>query len=113
MVRLWRSLTTIFVLCLIAAGQVAPPKHESRLHHLFTPHRDSDNLQQRYEDLRCALVFIQAGNRTGTGFYVSPDGDIVTASHVIGDRSFIHNGAQMLITIPIPNAIVIKTSSAE
>jgi len=64
-------------------------------------------------DLKCALVFIRAGNRTGTGFYVSPDGDIVTASHVIGDRTFVHSGTQMIVTIPIPNEIVIKTDTTE
>src|SRR5467141_3050483 len=83
------ALLGCFALC--AFSQVPKPKHESRLRHLFGSHTDTDNLQQRFQSLKCALVLIEAGPRLGTGFYVSADGDVVTASHVLGDRSFTRN----------------------
>lgn len=73
---------------IIAGAQVRPPKHESRFHHLFASHRDVNNLEQRYNDIRCALVVIQSGNSQGTGFFVSSDGDIATAFHVLGERVY-------------------------
>src|SRR3989442_1073626 len=69
-------------LAVSAFGQVPAPKRESRLHHLFASHKDADNLQERFNDLKCALVLIEAGPRLGTGFYISSDGDVATASHV-------------------------------
>ncbi len=86
------------------AAQVASPKRETRWHHFFGLHPDAENLQQRFDDLKCALVLIEAGQKLGTGFYISSDGDIATASHVIGDRAFSrnpNNGINVAITIPV------------
>ena len=70
-------------------GQISPPKAESRLHHITGPHRDDANeLESRYAELRCALVVIRAEDRLGTGFYISADGQVITASHVLGNRDF-------------------------
>ena len=107
----------IIVVILLATGlfaQVAAPKHESKLHHLFAPHRDEDNLEQRFSDLRCALVLIQSGNKIGTGFFVSEDGDIATASHVLGDRVFNADSGslQLDLTMPIDFQITNSTGSA-
>jgi Trypsin-like peptidase domain len=72
-----------------AFAQVPPPKRESRMHHIFAAHHDmEDLLPDRFEALKCALVLIRMGNRLGTGFYISPGGDIATASHVLGDRAY-------------------------
>lgn len=86
--RMLATAITIWCLAQPAFGQIAPPKHESRLHHLFAAHRDIDNLQQRFNDLKCALVLIRTPNGYGTGFFISRDGDIATASHVLGQRTF-------------------------
>jgi len=96
-----------------ASAQVPSPKHESRLRHLFGSHRDTENLESRYKDLACALAVIQSGNHLGTGFYISSDGDVVTASHVLGDRTFSLDGQQLRITIPLPPEILIKNSVQE
>ncbi|HSY11321.1 MAG TPA: serine protease [Verrucomicrobiae bacterium] len=62
-----------------AFAQVAPPKHW---------HKDDDGLEQHYRDLRCSLLLIRTGEGYGTGFFVSADGDVATASHVLGPRSY-------------------------
>ncbi len=111
-----RTICLTFIALLLswtAFAQVPPPKHESRIHHLFASHRDTSNLEQRYKDLSCALVVIRAGDKIGTGFYIGSDGDVVTASHVLGDRLFIPEGQQMRITIPLPQEIIIKNSMGE
>jgi S1-C subfamily serine protease len=74
-----------------AIPQVQKPKYESRMHHIFAKHRDPENLEQRFEAIKCALVLIEAGPKLGTGFFISSDGDIATASHVLGDRVFSRN----------------------
>ena len=70
-------VTIVAVCCLtqVALGQIAPPKHK-------------DDLEQRFDDLKCALVLIKTATEFGTGFFISRDGDIATASHVLGNRTF-------------------------
>lgn len=94
--------TSCFAQC--AFAQVPKPRRESRLHHLFGSHADTDDLQQRFQNLKCALVLIESGPRLGTGFYISSDGDVATASHVLGDRSFSRNpngGINVAIALPL------------
>jgi S1-C subfamily serine protease len=106
-------VTTAFLCCTVAA-QVAPPKHESRWHHVFTLHRDIDNLPRRFNDLKCALVLIDTGVRLGTGFYISSDGDVATASHVVGDRTFSANPDRTIrVNIAIPNIFWMTNSKGE
>jgi S1-C subfamily serine protease len=97
-----------------AAAQVGSPKHESRWNHLFSVHRDTDNLQQRFDDLKCALVLIEAGQKLGTGFYTSSDGDIATASHVMGERSFSRNSTNGInVSIAVPAVFFVTNSKGE
>jgi Trypsin-like peptidase domain len=108
------ALITIALLCCSASGQVAPPKHESRWHHIFTSHREPQNLEERFTDIKCALVLIESGPRLGTGFYISPDGDIATASHVLGDRTFSKNPDRTIkVTFSLPPVIGITNSKGE
>lgn len=65
-------MVTLFLASRVLA-QVAPPP---------------DNLVQRYNSLKCALVLIRTTTSFGTGFFVSSDGEIATASHVLGQRMF-------------------------
>jgi len=48
----------------------------------------TEDLEQRYLAIKCSLVLIRTTDGYGTGFFVSSDGDIATASHVLGPRSF-------------------------
>jgi hypothetical protein len=108
------SLLTIASLCWSASAQVAPPKHESRFHHIFSAHRDYDNLQQRFNDIKCSLVLIEAGNKLGTGFYISSDGDVATASHVLGDRTFSRNAeGKIVVAFSIPTVFWATNSRNE
>lgn len=40
-------------------------------------------------DLRAAVVTIESGTGSGTGFYVSPEGYLLTNSHVVADAKFV------------------------
>jgi S1-C subfamily serine protease len=112
--RILATIAIAFCLAHLTAGQVPPPKHESAFHHIFAAHRDVDNLQQRVEALTCALVLIEAGPRVGTGFYISADGDVATASHVLGDRSFAVNADQTIqVNIATPTTIWVTNSKGE
>ncbi|HEY0703384.1 MAG TPA: serine protease [Candidatus Acidoferrales bacterium] len=111
--------TATFVLVFVCFGtstyaQIAAPKHESQFHHLFRPHRDVDNLQQRYADLKCGVVLIQVGPKLGTGFFISADGDMATASHVLGDRTFSRNpDGSIKVNIAVPSAFTITNSAGK
>ena len=114
-------------LCYSAPAQVAPPKTESRLHHLFFRHTDVGDLEQRYNSLRCAMVTISwketmvspstAGQQQlvsithfGTGFYTSPEGDVVTAAHVIGNKGWSDPGTGMVVSLATPAVWEIQNS---
>ncbi len=73
----------------VAGSQVAAPVHQSGAQHVRQSR--AQNYSQRFEALKCAIVEIvrgipNVGTEYGTGFYISPNGDIATASHVVGDR---------------------------
>jgi hypothetical protein len=80
----------LIALCRGSYAQIAPPKHETGAEHVR--HSRAQNYSQRFEAAKCALVQIirevpgGGASSYGTGFYISDDGDIVTASHVVGDR---------------------------
>lgn len=106
-------ITLAFLCCHIATAQVAPPKHESRWHHIFSRHREKDNLEERYEALKCALVLVDAGTQIGTGFFISADGDVVTAFHVLGQQVYSTQGQQISITLVSMPTFRIKTATDE
>ena len=117
------QITTSQTIALITAsfiaqavfGQVPPPKRESRLHHIFASHRDSNNLESRFDELKCALVLIEAGPKIGTGFYISADGDVATASHVLADRTFslVPDGKSITVNMALPTVLFLTKSSGE
>jgi S1-C subfamily serine protease len=45
-------------------------------------------LSERYDKLSCAVVQITQDQGGGTGFFISADGDLVTAAHVAINRAF-------------------------
>lgn len=98
-------ITLALLSCSTATSQVGPPRHESRWHHIFFRHREPENLRERYEELRCAMVTISWEETStiaipnqpvltittahfGTGFYTSANGTVLTAAHVIGNKSW-------------------------
>jgi hypothetical protein len=107
------AMITAALLCSVATAQVAPPTHESRWHHIFTSHREPDNLEARYHDIQCAIVQIIRGNGFGTGFYVSATGDVVTASHVVGDRVWTQKDGGVTVDLLVPETFKIVNSAGE
>jgi hypothetical protein len=104
------ALIAVFLMPMMHS-QVPPPKPEHLFHHLFAPHHDEDELEQRSKSLSCAVVLITAGTRTGTGFYISPDGNVATAAHVLGDKLVIPlPTGKVWIGILGPGQISIKSS---
>ena len=121
MLRKLVVVITVGLLCCLAIAQVAPPKYG----------RYANNLQKRYDDLKCAMVTITweeqssivPGNgqplqiltttHFGTGFYTSPTGDILTAAHVIGNKSWSDPGTGMIISLATPEFWTIGNSKNE
>jgi hypothetical protein len=106
-------ITITFSLWSVAPSQIAPPHPESRWHHIFSPHREKDNLEDRYEELRCALVLVDAGTQIGTGFFISGDGDVVTAFHVLGRQMYSQEGGKITISLVSMPTFRIKTAAEE
>lgn len=80
----------------------------------YSGHRDSENLQARFDALRCALVVIESGRNLGTGFYINGDGYVATASHVLGQRTFALNADSTIqVSIAMPPLLTITNSQNE
>jgi hypothetical protein len=76
------TLATIALLGFTAVAQVAPPKHESNYAHVRQAR--AENYSQRFEAIKCALVLISRPGGIGTGVLISSNGNVATASHVLG-----------------------------
>lgn len=74
--RISHLLPTAFVADLVVHAQ--SPATETRL-------------SDRYDALSCAIVKFSHPNGTGTGFFSNATGKVVTAAHVVYDRTFIQN----------------------
>jgi hypothetical protein len=110
------AVITVAFLCSLMSGQVAPPRESGSEH---VKHSRGQNYGQRYEAIKCAIVQVIRGEAPGpgvhygTGFYVSPDGDIVTASHVLGDRIWTDKDGGITVDLPTPDVLTIVESSGE
>ena len=101
-----------------ALSQVAPPKHESNSVHV--KHSRAENYGERFDAVKCAIVQVirgvalVPGTPYGTGFYVSADGDVVTASHVLADRVWTEKEeGGLTVDLPVPDQITIVDGSGE
>jgi S1-C subfamily serine protease len=85
--------------------------------HAQVPHRITkpSSLDNRFEKLSCAVVQIQTGKETGTAFFVSADGDIVTAAHVVYDKKFTvsENGQVGIANTRKPGLKIIRGIGSE
>jgi len=124
------AIAATLLLSLFLDAQVAPPHHESNYAHI--KHSRAENYSQRYDALRCAMVTIgweetvlppMAFNfqtplpvtiqHFGTGFYASEDGKIVTAAHVIANKSWSDPGTGLIVTLDPPEYWMIENSNNE
>jgi hypothetical protein len=62
-------------------------------------HSVAETLADRYAKNACAVVRIETTNSVGTGFFANTDGLLVTAAHVIFDRSFTRQGQQIALQL--------------
>lgn len=108
----------------IAVAQVAPPKRGK-----LPP---TEDLDARYKALSCAMVTISWEETTvpsvwfgtgipwpittqhfGSGFYASEDGKIVTAAHVVANKSWSDPGTGMVIILAPPEEWIVENSNHE
>jgi Trypsin-like peptidase domain len=104
------------ILCAGLHAQVAPPKHESGAAHV--KHSRAQNYSDRFDAIKCAVVQIFRGTPTvgtpyGTGFYISADGDIATASHVVGERVWTPKAGGVTVDLNSPDSLTVISSSGE
>jgi S1-C subfamily serine protease len=59
----------------------------------------ADDLAARYEKLSRAVVRIETALGGGTGFFINSTGRMVTAAHVVFDRSFIGSSTQFALKL--------------
>lgn len=64
-----------------------------------SPQRRSSDLESRFASLSCAVVQIFSEGSQGTGFFVNPDGDLVTAAHVILSTSYSKENNDIRISV--------------
>jgi S1-C subfamily serine protease len=108
------AMVTVALLCCLAAAQVTPTKRGAYSTKRVPPIRSGQaTLEARYSALSCALVVIQSGPRLGTGFYISAEGDLVTALHVIGDKTVEPQGVGWKINLLHPPTVTIRNHKEE
>ena len=73
----------------------------------------SSSLEQRYDKLKCALVLVRSADQFGTGFYVNAEGDVVTALHVLGQRSWLASPTGPTINLLHPDRFEIINAKGE
>jgi hypothetical protein len=61
----------------------------------------NENLTARFAKLACAIVRLEGPHDSGTGFFVNSSGLLVTAAHVLFDRSFTKQNNDYPLTISI------------
>lgn len=128
---MWKSPLLAVLTCLYTAvAQVEPPKHESNFAHVRQSR--AENFSQRYKALQCAMVTISweevvnlpitligqpqqpiKMKHFGSGFYASADGDIVTAAHVLGNKSWSDAGTGMVVSVATPDFWTVVNSKNE
>ncbi len=72
------------------------------------------SLSDRFSSLSCAVVHIRTDSDNGTGTFISKDGDVLTASHVVFNRWFTNDPRTLEIVTNIqamPNIIVLTSDS--
>jgi len=104
------AVTLVFLCCSVTA-QVAPPRRESK--HAHAKQARAENYSQRFNDVRCAIVQILRDTAFGTGFYINGNGDVLTASHVVGKKVWTSTDKGPTVDLLVPAVISVVTSSNE
>ena len=70
-------------------------------------------LTDRYEATICGIAFIQTESGSGTGFFINPEGDMVTASHVVSDKVFSQSPAGVNMNVTVAKQINVTVSGGQ
>jgi hypothetical protein len=103
-------------LCPFCISQIGPPLPESDMDHLMNSR--AENNSKRFDQIKCAIVQVFKGSPDdlssfGTGFYDSPNGDIITASHVVGDRVWAATTSGVTVDLISPESLTVVESTGE
>lgn len=86
-----KGLVAIFVVT-----SICPCFGQSKTKSAVQPYA-TKSLVDRFQKLSCAIVKLSNSNGEGTGFYVSADGDLVTAAHVVYTRSYSKDSKGLVV----------------
>jgi len=59
-------------------------------------------MMRRYKQLSCAIVRVSSDIDGGTGFFVTSNGVLVTAAHVIFEKTFHQENDKIILSLKIP-----------
>ena len=83
--KLLRLLATSSFLSLAIATGIAPPRSPIALQPVLAQAEDEETNIRVYQEASPAVVAIEAGNATGSGSIVTPEGLILTNAHVVAN----------------------------
>jgi len=95
----------LLVFCITAAlsPEASPQTHKAKSSSRPKPVVESSapnaNLQDRYEALSCSLVRITSNQSSGTGFFISDNGTVATAAHVVFQTTFSLQGSIVQVSL--------------
>jgi len=70
-------------------AEVAPAAAQARLRVALLAGSDGAGAQERMPQLQSAVVTLQTGAGSGSGFYIDASGYLLTNQHVVGDAKFL------------------------
>ncbi len=70
-------------------------------------------LRERFDNLVCAIAFIQTERGSGTGFFVNAQGDLVTAAHVVSTKMFKALPTNQIDFDVIPDSQIFVTANGQ
>jgi S1-C subfamily serine protease len=93
------AICGVFLIGILAcSGQKIKPSTEAK----------PQSLKQRYKDIVCAIALISTERGSGTGFFVDPNGDLVTAAHVVSTKAFKMANGQLDFDVNVDSQIKIR-----
>jgi S1-C subfamily serine protease len=72
-----------------------------------------ETLIERYVRLNCAVVRIHSEHDEGTGFFIDSDGSLVTAAHVVFDKSFSKTSGNASVVLTPKRGLQMFLSSGQ
>jgi S1-C subfamily serine protease len=93
-----RAATLVGAAVILVAATWAQQKPKTQIGVKPDQPQQQPSLVSRYARMSCAVVQISEPSSTGTGVFINGDGDLLTAAHVVLNRSFSVDAAGDLVT---------------